>query len=94
MVSGFFNCGLCGELISPTQKAQHMKEKHKGEEEHHYENKILENAIMPKKRGRNIIVAKTKTKMHEQCIEVAAPFSNLLKTKKLLNDTQKLLGFS
>ena len=33
-----------------------------------------------------------KTKMREQCIEVAAPFSNLLKTKKLLADTRKLLG--
>lgn len=33
-----------------------------------------------------------KTKMREQCIEVATPFSNLLKTKKLLNDTRKLLG--
>ncbi len=33
-----------------------------------------------------------KTKMFEQCIEVAAPFSNLLKTKKLLYDTRKLLG--
>lgn len=32
-----------------------------------------------------------KTKMHEECIEVAAPFSNTLKTKKLLNDTHKLL---
>ena len=35
-----------------------------------------------------------KSKMHEQCIEVAAPFSNLLKTKKLLSDTRKLLNGS
>jgi len=33
-----------------------------------------------------------KTKMHEKCIEVAAPFSNFLKTKKLLSDTRNLLG--
>lgn len=33
-----------------------------------------------------------KTKMSEKCIEVAAPFSNFLKTKKLLEDTQKILG--
>ena len=33
-----------------------------------------------------------KTRMHEQCIEIAAPFSNSLKTKKLLEDTQKLLA--
>jgi len=32
-----------------------------------------------------------KTKMSKQCIEVAAPFSNFLKTKQLLNDTRKLL---
>ena len=33
-----------------------------------------------------------KTEMSKQCIEVAAPFSNFLKTKKLLYDTRKLLG--
>ena len=33
-----------------------------------------------------------KTKMSKQCIEVAAPFSNFLKTKKLLYDTKELLG--
>jgi glycosyltransferase involved in cell wall biosynthesis len=32
-----------------------------------------------------------KTKMSKKCIEVAAPFSNFLKTKKLLYDTRKLL---
>ena len=32
-----------------------------------------------------------KTKMSKKCIEVAAPFSNFLKTKKLLQDTRKLL---
>ncbi len=33
-----------------------------------------------------------KTKMSKKCIEVATPFSNFLKTKKLLQDTQELLG--
>ena len=32
-----------------------------------------------------------KTKMSKKCIEVATPFSNFLKTKKLLYDTKKLL---
>ncbi len=29
--------------------------------------------------------------MHEECTRVAAPFSNTLKTKKLLEDTKALL---
>ena len=33
-----------------------------------------------------------KTKMSEECIKVAAPFSNTLKTKKLLEDTRALIG--
>jgi triosephosphate isomerase len=33
-----------------------------------------------------------KSKMSEECIKVAAPFSNLRKTKKLLEDTQAMLG--
>ncbi|MBT8234973.1 MAG: glycosyltransferase family 4 protein [Bacteroidia bacterium] len=33
-----------------------------------------------------------KTKMSEDCIKVAAPFSNTLKTKKLLEETRALLG--
>lgn len=33
-----------------------------------------------------------KTKMSKKCVEVAAPFSNFLKTKTLLEDTKKLLG--
>ncbi len=33
-----------------------------------------------------------KTKMSEECIKVAAPFSNTLKTKKLLEETRALLG--
>ena len=32
-----------------------------------------------------------KTKMSKKCIEVAAPFSNFLKTKNLLEDTKSLL---
>ena len=32
-----------------------------------------------------------KTKMSEKCIEVAAPFSNAIKTKNLLEDTKQLL---
>ena len=33
-----------------------------------------------------------KTKMSEECIKIAAPFSNERKTKKLLEDTLKLIG--
>ncbi|NNK76776.1 MAG: glycosyltransferase family 4 protein, partial [Maribacter sp.] len=33
-----------------------------------------------------------KTKMFEECIKVAAPFSNLRKTKTLLDETRALLG--
>lgn len=33
-----------------------------------------------------------KSKMSEECIRVAEPFSNMRKTKKLLDDTRKLLG--
>ncbi len=33
-----------------------------------------------------------KTKMSEECIKIAAPFSNTLKTKKLLEDTRALIG--
>ncbi len=33
-----------------------------------------------------------KTKMSEECIKVAAPFSNTRKTKKLLEDTRALIG--
>ena len=33
-----------------------------------------------------------KTKMSKRCIEVAAPFSNLEKTKNLLSDTQRMLS--
>jgi len=33
-----------------------------------------------------------KTKMSEECIKVAAPFSNTLKTKKLLKETRALIG--
>ena len=33
-----------------------------------------------------------KLKMSEECIRVAAPFSNTLKTKKLLEDTRALIG--
>lgn len=33
-----------------------------------------------------------KTKMSEECVKVAAPFSNARKTKKLLDDTRELIG--
>ncbi len=33
-----------------------------------------------------------KTKMSEECIKVAAPFSNTLKTKQLLEDTRAMIG--
>ncbi|MBT8292133.1 MAG: glycosyltransferase [Eudoraea sp.] len=33
-----------------------------------------------------------KSKMSEECIKVAAPFSNFRKTKKLLDDTQAMIG--
>ena len=33
-----------------------------------------------------------KTKMSEECIKVASPFSNTLKTKKLLKETRALIG--